>query len=263
LIVSVTTTLFCIIAFFGLGSDSESGIKIKGEKSEFSPEKKKTSWYHNVLSLVSNRDFVLLLIIVFLIGFIGSIFNVYFSVFMANILHGSPIKNGMVGYMNATRLAVEIPVYIFGDRLIGAFGSHGVLLIGMFAATMRPFCYALFVTDASRANYGFFIEMFKGFSHSCNGLGGCVLASDMASTGAQGTAQALFTSSHHHAASVISGLFCSLFLNVYQENEASVIQKIGIYRSLFFWAGFIGLFGIALNCYSIIVYRSRKMDQFK
>lgn len=255
LIVSVTCLAFFAIAYFGLGRMPRSftHVPIKENKSKTGTvnSTKNPSWTRNVTLLLSNWDFVLLLVIVFLIGVAGSVFNVYFSVFMGKILRKSTWQNRIMGYMYAVRLAVEIPIYVWGDVLIGWFGSYGVLLMGMTAAAVRPFGYAFLMTDQSRAHWGFLFELCKGFSHACNGLGGCVLASDMAPPGAQGTAQALFTSAHHHAASAISGILCTLFLTAHQVNSASDTQQIIIYRELFLWTGVVGLIGIILNIYSL------------
>ena len=131
-----------------------------------------------------------------------------------------------MGTMNTVRLLVEIPIYIWGNVLLSYFGSYGVLLMGMLASVVRPFGYSFFVKDESSAKLGFLFELFKGISHACNGLGGCVLASDMAPPGAQGTAQALFTSAHHHAASTISGLLCTLFLTLKKKRPLQLRRKL-------------------------------------
>ena len=264
LIVSVTCLLFFAIAFFGLDnlptsfqkidtSPSGTAIKINDQQQQ----QQKPSWIKNVKLLLSDWDFLLLLLIVFLIGVAGSVFNVYFSIFMGMILERSSWKNRIMGYMYAIRLTVEIPIYIWGDVLIGIFGSYGVLLMGMTASALRPFGYSFLMKDESTAYLGFIFELFKGFSHACNGLGGCVLASDMAPPGAQGTAQALFTSAHHHAASVVSGLLCSLYLGLKNEPAASKSEKLLIYRDLFFWTGIIGLIGTALNTYRLFINQKR------
>lgn len=260
LIVSVTCLSFFLIAYFGLSKMPTSFEKVTTYKTStvdlFKPVVK-PSWSTNVKILLSNWDFLLLLLIVFLIGVAGSVFNVYFSVFMSMILEKSTWKNRIMGYMYAVRLTVEIPIYVWGNILLGVFGSYGVLLMGMAASALRPFGYAFLMKDESTAFLGFIFELCKGFSHACNGLGGCVLASDMAPPGAQGMAQALFTSAHHHAASVVSGLICSLYLSLRNENNVSTAEKILIYRDLFFWTGVIGLFGTILNIYRLIIHQKR------
>ena len=264
LIVSVTCLSFFAIAHFGLDKLPTSFQKVP-ENAEKTTEsgtinlKKQPipSWTTNIKILLSNWDFLLLLFIVFLIGVTGSVFNVYFSIFMSMILEGSTWKNRIMGYIYAVRLTVEIPIYIWGNILIGIFGSYGVLLMGMAASALRPFGYSLLMKDESTAHLGFIFELCKGFSHACNGLGGCVLASDMAPPGAQGMAQALFTSAHHHAASVVSGLICSLYLSFRNENGVPTAQRILIYRDLFFWTGIIGLIGTALNAYRLVIYKKR------
>lgn len=263
LIVSVTCLSFFAIAYFGLGKMPTSFQKVpQSGKPEINPEPApKPSWTRNVKLLLSNWDFLLLLFIVFLIGVAGSVFNVYFSIFMSMILEHSTWKNRIMGYMYAIRLTVEIPIYVWGDVLIGIFGSYGVLLMGMTASALRPFGYSFLMQDESTAYLGFIFELCKGFSHACNGLGGCVLASDMAPAGAQGTAQALFTSAHHHAASVVSGLLCSIYLSHRNENTVSKAQRILIYRDLFFWTGIIGLIGTALNTYRLVLQRKRSTPQ--
>jgi Na+/melibiose symporter-like transporter len=262
LIVSITCLLFFLIAHFGLKNTPTSFHKVPLETSKtwVAPDPKKQSepsWGTNVKILLSNWDFLLLLLIVFLIGVAGSVFNVYFSIFMSMILENSTWKNRIMGYMYAVRLTVEIPIYIWGNILIGAFGSYGVLLMGMAASALRPFGYSFLMKDESVAYLGFIFELCKGFSHACNGLGGCVLASDMAPPGAQGMAQALFTSAHHHAASVVSGLLCSLYLNIRKENNAPTPERILIYRDLFFWTGVIGLIGTALNIYRLVIHKTK------
>lgn len=265
LIVSVTCLAFFSIAYFGLGRIPRSFMHVT-ETTQNVNIRTNPSWTKNVVFLLSNWDFVTLLLIVFLIGLAGGVFNVYFSVFMGKILKKSLMRNRIMGCMYATRLAVEIPIYVWGDVLIGWFGSYGVLLMGMTAAAVRPLGYAFFMTDESMTSLGFLFELCKGFSHACNGLGGCVLASDMASPGAQGTAQALFTSAHHHAASTISGILCTLFLSFKRVTTASDTEQIIIYRELFFWTGIVGSFGIVANIYGLfktIKTGSIKKDSFK
>lgn len=258
LIVSVTCLAFSAIAHFGLGPLSTSFTSVKGSETKITNTAAKLSWSRNVRILLSDLDFLLLLLIVFLIGVAGSVFNVYFSIFMGMILKNSTWKNRIMGYMYAIRLTVEIPIYIWGDLLLGIFGSYGMLLMGMTASTLRPFGYAFLMKNGSMAYLGFIFELFKGFSHACNGLGGCVLASDMAPPGAQGTAQALFTSSHHHAASVVSGLLCSLYLSSRHENTVPESERILIYRDLFFWTGIVGSVGVLLNIYRLVIHRKSK-----
>lgn len=279
LIVSVSCIAFFAVAHYGLDNlnishdPATAFIKVEkdtqqnnlsepiiiNQKAQSYPQAQ-SSWFKNVRLLLNNFDFLLLLFIVFLIGISGSVFNVYYSVFMGKVLKNSDWKHRIMGYMYAVRLAVELPVYIWGDLLISVFGSYGVLLIGMGAAAVRPFGYAFFINDEASAPWGFVFELFKGFSHACNGLGGCVLASDMAPPGAQGTAQALFTSAHHHAASTVSGLICTLYLNhrqVTQFPDDSI--QIKIYQDLFFWIGVIGLFGTALNAFRILFFSPLKI----
>ena len=267
LIVSLSCLSFFFIAYFGLnrpptpfiaaGKDQPDGLEDSKAATDIQTDQPKPSWTRNVKGLLGNWEFINLLIIVFLIGVAGSVFNVYFSVFMSKILAGAKWSNILMGTMNSVRLFVEIPIYVWGDVLIGQFGSYGVLLMGMIASLIRPFGYAGLVKDQSSAKWGFFLELFKGFSHACNGLGGCVLASDLAPAGAQGTAQALFTSAHHHAASTISGLLCTLFLTLRHETTASISEKILIYRELFFWTGVLSVFGTLLNIYRLIKYREK------
>lgn len=270
LIVSVSCIFFFLIAHFGLERlPSTTALHVKPptpytvEKVEIKTPQTvaaaaaKPSWTRNVRALLGNWEFVNLLVIVLLIGMVGSVFNVYFAIFMGKVLADASWKNILMGMMTTVRLVVEIPIYIWGDSLIGRFGSYGVLLMGMAASAIRPFGYAAFVKDESSAKWGFVFELFKGFSHACNGLGGCVLASDLAPAGAQGTAQALFTSAHHHAASVISGLLCTLFLTMRHETTASIAEKIVIYRELFFWTGMLGILGTLLNIYRLLKNQSK------
>jgi hypothetical protein len=260
LIVSVSCLLFVLVAHFGLKNSSLELSRQASFKLDLESKKKsdsRTSWLGNVVKLLKNLDFLLLLIIVFLIGVCGSVFNFYFSVFMGKVLQGHKWKNRLMGYMNASRLAVEIPIYIWGDVLLGCFGSYGVLFIGMFSSALRPLGYSFFISNVSTAFWGFPFELLKGSTHACNGLAGCVLASDMAPPGAQGTAQALFTSSHHHAASTIAGIVCSMYLSRRKVDSVPDADQIMIYRDLFFWTGIIGLFGTVLNA-ARLFYVSKK-----
>ena len=269
LIVSITCILFAIVAWFGLDDDllSQKALFVhlsdnqKDDKqSEPVTKTEKPSFWKNLFCLLRNLDFLLLLFVVFLIGVIGSIFNVYMSIFMANVLENQPRNGTLIGLMNSIRLLVELPIYAFGDKLLAWFGPYGVLLIGMISSTIRPFGYALFIKDKSDSYFASGFELFKGLSHTTNAIGGCVLASDLAPAMAQGTAQALFTSAHHHAASVFSGIFCSLYLSLRNVSSLSRDGQIAVYRSLFFFAGLLGCFGCILNIGRIVL---GKKDRIK
>lgn len=258
LIVFTSCLGFFAIAYFGLVAAPTRPVEIvtNAASPAIDPEAKKVvekpSLARNARLLLANWEFIGLLVIVFLIGVCGSVFNVYFAVFMGKIIKTSTWENSKMGFMNSTRLFVEIPIYVWGDVLIRIFGLYGVLLMGMTASAIRPFGYSFVMKDESRALWGFVFELLKGFTHACNGLSGCVLASDMAPPGAQGTAQALFTSAHHHAASVISGILCTIYLTRRKIEYVPKLDQIIIYRDLFFWTGVIGCVGIILNLYIMV-----------
>lgn len=262
LIVSTTCTLFSLVALLFMDTKLISSHKqpLKIESGEIKNEKAapKTSFRKNVWLLLGNGDFLLLLFLVFVIGFVGSIFNVYLTIFLSAIMTDKNKRNNTsIGFINSIRLLVELPIYLFGDRLLSWFGPYGVLLMGMVSSAVRPFGYAFLVKEPSQAKLAFIFELFKGISHTTNAVGGCVLASELAPPEAQGTAQALFTSAHHHAASVLSGLFCSLFLNWMNISSLNGTGQIDVYRNLFFIGGVLAVIGSALNVLRILFGRNK------
>lgn len=267
LIVAVTCVLFSIVAWTCLDDSILSQQPPKKASLNDSEANLPNSSPHNfsfkrnLRVLLNSFDFLLLLFIVFLMGVIGSMFNMYMSIFMSKILGTSSRKGTSIGFMNSVRLLVELPIYFLGDKLLAWFGAHGVLLIGMTSSVVRPFGYAYFIRKESDARMAFFFELFKGISHTTNAIGGCVLASDLAPAAGQGTAQALFTSAHHHAASVISGLFCSYYLKYMRLSGLDTEGQINVYRSLFRIAGLLGCFGCALNLGRILFGRTEKRAQ--
>ncbi len=274
LIVSVTCVLFAIVAWFGLEDNISTSkepliIPSSAGSKEVHPEvitastEEKPSFWKNLCLLLKMFDFILLLFIAFLIGVIGSFFNMYMSMFMSKILGDGPATGTMIGLMNGFRMLVELPMYGFGDKLLALLGPYGVLLIGMISSTIRSFGYALVVKDQSSAKFAFIFELFKGLSHTTNAIGGCVLASDLAPASAQGTAQALFTSAHHHAASVIAGLFSSFFLSSRKNPSSSLEQQLDAYRYLFYVGGCIGCFGCIVNFTRIVIDKMGRFKHFK
>ncbi len=259
-IVSISAALFVLVAYLFLDDEVASNVvnlKEKKKVTEKTDNLAKAGFWNNLGVLLGKTDVLVLLVIVFLIGAISSVFNIYMTNFMSLILKGIKYQGTLLGFMNSVRLLIDLPMYVFGDKLLAWLGPFGVLLIGMLASTLRPLGYALAIKDETSSNWAFVFELFKGVSHATNTVGGCILASDLAPPHAQSTAQALFTSAHHHAASVISGLFCSFYLDARKGPNSSDAEQIEVYRSLFMIVAVIGCLGCFLNITRIIIGRQR------
>ena len=245
LIVLVATSLFCIIAALALPETTL--VPAEEQPIARALDDPAPSVTARMYRLVRKPDFALLLFLLFSIGFVGAIFNAYFSVFMGMILAGTSRPNGSLATMAAVRMAVEIPIYLFGNVWIQLFGSYGVLLIGTLSSAVRAFGYAFLVHDAEDSYRAYLLELLKGAAHSCNGLAGSVLASDLADSNTQGLAQALITSAHHHSAYFLSGVICSQYLSAHGASQLPIPEQIDVYRSLFLYAGLFTLIGVSLN----------------
>ena len=94
--------------------------------------------------LFSDRRMVLFLSTAFVTGMALTSINSFLSAYMNEL----GISRSILGFALSIATIAEFFVLFFGDRLLARLKPHGLLVLAMFATTLRLFLYAVFHTAA-------------------------------------------------------------------------------------------------------------------
>jgi PPP family 3-phenylpropionic acid transporter len=139
---------------------------------------------NNVLSLLTQRRWILFLLVVWIAGAGIAMFNNYYFIFLDQI----GTSDGMMGVALALGILSEIPFFIYSNRFLKRFGSAGVLLIGTGVITIRN----LVCSMVGIPWQGLALQLIQGPTFALVWVAGVEFASQIAPPGMGATAQGIF-----------------------------------------------------------------------
>jgi PPP family 3-phenylpropionic acid transporter len=142
-------------------------------------------FWRGIRSLASNQRWTVFLLTV-LVGFLGLSFSVTFLFLYVSELGGSTTLMGLA--LTVSTLS-ELPVWFFSDRMLGRWGTRGVLAVALLAAAVQAFAYSLVQVPWQILP----IQLLHGPVFSAMWAAGVAYASDIAPPGLGATAQSVFS----------------------------------------------------------------------
>ena len=167
--------LFAVIMFVNL---------FVSQKFSFGNQEKHTSNPSWIKTFVQNRRWIIFLSNAFLGGLGASTFAAYLLPYMAELGAGET----MMGVALMIAAIAELPVFFFGNRLVGRFSAYGLFMIALVMMGVRSFLYAV----ATAPYMVLIIQVISGAIFPAMWLAGVAYADANAPAGLKSTAQGLF-----------------------------------------------------------------------
>jgi PPP family 3-phenylpropionic acid transporter len=170
----------------------------------FSEVKQQVSIKHGMRELFSNQRIVLFLITAFATGMALTSINSFLSAYMG----GLGIGKATLGFALAIATISELPVLFFADRLLAKLKPHGLLILSMFATTIRLFLYVIF--DSVTGILVF--QLINGFTFAALWVAGVSYINENAPPGLSATTQGVFGATVFGFGSAAGGFLGALLL---------------------------------------------------
>ncbi len=187
------------------------------------------SFRSGMRALLTNRRWMLFLLMVFFGGIGMSSINNYLFIYM----NGLGAGEGLMGLALTVSTLSELPVMFFGDRLLRRFGARGTLCLAMAVIGLRLLLYSL----TSLPWVVLLIQLLHGLTFPAIYLAGVSYADQSAPPGVKASAQGMFGSALMGFGASAGGLIGGLLLQS--------LGAAGMYRviGLIIWAALL-LFAI-------------------
>jgi MFS transporter, PPP family, 3-phenylpropionic acid transporter len=179
-----------------------------------------------VRDLLSQRRWILFLVLAFFGGIAFASTAAFFSPYMIE-LGGDEFDVG-IALLVAT--LTEIPVFFFGNRLLGKFKSRGLLYLALIITGVRSLLFAV----SNAPIFAILAQLLNGFTFPAMWIAGVSYADENAPAGLKSTAQGLFGAMTFGFGSAVGGLIGGILL-----------EGIGG-RALFMIYGVIVLLSVAI-----------------
>jgi MFS family permease len=181
-------------------------------------------YWQGLQRLVTNRAWLVLLIVLFVNG-IGMSFT---NNFLFLYLHDLGAGQGMMGYALGVAAISELPAFFFADQLLRRWGARGLLLAALTAQVGRMFAYALMPMP----EYALGIALLHGLTFSAMWVAAISYANQHAPPGLGATVQGLLAAVSMSLAGIVGALIGGL-----------LYDRIGP-AAMFGWAGIVVLGGL-------------------
>ena len=154
--------------------------------------------------LFSNRRMILFLSTAFVTGMALTSINSFLSAYMNEL----GISRSILGFALSIATFAEFFVLFFGDRLLARLKPHGLLILAMFATTLRLFLYAVFHTAAGILAF----QLINGFTFAALWMAGVSYINENAPPGLLATTQGVFGAAVFGFGSAAGGFIGALLL---------------------------------------------------
>lgn len=181
----------------------------------------------NVLQLLSNRQWLLFLALVAVLGAGMAMIGNYFSIYLTSL--GAPTTWIGVAYTLAT--ISEIPALFYSNRLIRRFGLIGLLVIGGSVFGLRALAFS-FAADPWQP---LALQLTHGLTFALVLVAGVEYASQLAPPGLGATAQGVFSGVFNGLGYAIGGLLGGILLDeigvsgMYRVAGVSALLAVGLF----------------------------------
>lgn len=168
--------------------------------------------------LLTNRAWMLFLVMVFIAGTGMATINNYLFIYMEGLGSSKPL----MGFALTVSTLSEIPAMFFSDRLLRRFGARGMLVIAMTAIGVRLVCYSLAVQPWTVL----VIQLIHGLTFAVIFIAGVHFADQIAPPGMKATTQGMFASTLMGFGAATGGLLGGLLLE--QAGPAVMYRMVGL-----------------------------------
>lgn len=162
------------------------------------------SFLNGAQTLLSNRRYVLFLLMALVCGIGFATVNNYLFPYMEEL----DASRSQMGLAMTLSTISELPVLLFSNRLLKRLKPHGMLMLGMGATTLRLLLYAAVSTPPGVLVF----QLMNGFTFAVVWIAGVSYADQSAPPGMSATAQGLFGATVFGIGSAIGGFSGSLLL---------------------------------------------------
>lgn len=190
----------------------------------FPAETQRVSVWHGMREIARNREWVFFLLLGIVCGMGFASVNNYFFAYMAELGIGTAVA----GLALTISTISEIPIMIWANRILGRFGSRGMLTLAVAATSIRLFLYAAFTAPGAIL----VLQLLNALTFPMFWIAGVAYASERAPKGMQASAQGLFGAATTGVGAALGGLLGGILL-------ASVGG-----RAMYITFGFIVLVGL-------------------
>jgi hypothetical protein len=157
---------------------------------------------HPILRLLTDANFLFMLIVVFMIGSARAVMTNFLAKFWNEQLH---LSDTQVGRSAISGVIVEMVIFAAGPWCLCTFGVFWMLLLAQLAMVGRAWAYVMLPNDAG-VHWIYLIEMLKGFGFGFTQTSGTKVAGEAAPPGLEATALALYGAVYGQLPAVITAL---------------------------------------------------------
>jgi len=150
----------------------------------FAQSSSTTPFWHGVRSLLTNRRWVLFLLMAFMAGIGFAQHNNYMAVLMEEL----GARKSMIGIAVTVSTLSELPVMFFSNLLLRRFKAQGLMFVALAASGLRCLLYS----QAGNPQAVIAIQLIHGMTFPLLWIAGVTYASESAPPGLGATAQGLF-----------------------------------------------------------------------
>jgi len=170
----------------------------------FSSLKSEDSFWHGVRGLLTDRKWIVFLMIVIIAASGSSVINNYLFVYLQKI-GTSPT---WMGWAVTISTAVEVPALFFANRMLKKLGARGLLLLGLASMALRCGLYGLVNVPWGALT----IQLLQFVTFPILWVAGVSYANENAPAGMGATAQSIFNSAFMGIGSAAGGFFGGVLL---------------------------------------------------
>lgn len=181
-------------------------------------------YWHGLRRLLTNRAWVVLLLVLFVNGIGMSFTNNFLFLYLSDLGAGQ----GLMGYALGVASISELPAFFFADQLLRRWGARGLLLAALSAQVVRMFSYALMPTP----EYTLVIALLHGLTFSAMWVAAISYANQHAPPGLGATVQGLLAAVSMSLSGIVGALLGGF-----------LYDRVGP-AAMFGWAGVAVLSGL-------------------
>lgn len=141
-------------------------------------------------------------------AFLGGLGAVSVAAFLAPYMAEMGASESLIGLAITIATLTELPIFFFGNRLLGRFRAQGLFLVSLIMMGIRSFAYAYVSTTMGVL----IVQVFGGMIFPAMWLAGVAYADEHAPLGLKSTAQGLFGAMSFGFGSAVGGFLGGLLL---------------------------------------------------
>jgi len=174
------------------------------QQMHFSSHKTEDSFWRGVRGLLTDRKWIVFLIIVIIAASGNGVINNYLFVYLQKIGTGP----AWMGWAVTISTAVEMPALFFANRMLKKLGARGLLLLGLASMALRCGLYGLVNVPWGALT----IQLLQFVTFPILWVAGVSYANENAPAGMGATAQSIFNSAFMGIGSAAGGFFGGVLL---------------------------------------------------